>query len=125
MKGFIAYCLWLTAAVEAMVGNVFIRMDDHSPLPYGFLECNGQSVSKEAYPELFELVKCKYGCNGNTFEVPDLRGEFIRGVDDGRRLDSEYSSRGGVGSIQEFSTAIPFGGLHLTHADPHYHTGIT
>ena len=42
----------------------------------GWLECNGQSTS--AYPELAAVV----GSN-----VPDLRGQFVRGWDNGRGLD--------------------------------------
>ena len=37
---------------------------------YNWLECNGQSISKTVYPELFALV------GGHT---PDLRGLFLRG----------------------------------------------
>lgn len=37
---------------------------------YNWLECNGQSISKTVYPELFALV---------GGQVPDLRGLFLRG----------------------------------------------
>ena len=47
-----------------------------SSAPSGWLECNGQSTS--GYPALAALV----GAN-----VPDLRGEFIRGWDNGRGVD--------------------------------------
>jgi microcystin-dependent protein len=45
--------------------------------PFGWLECNGQSTA--GYPALAAI----YGSN-----VPDLRGEFIRGWDNGRGVDS-------------------------------------
>lgn len=46
--------------------------------PIGYLECNGQSVSTTTYPELFNAIGYLYGGAGASFNVPDLRGEFIR-----------------------------------------------
>lgn len=48
--------------------------------PIGYLECNGQSVSTATYPELFNAIGYLYGGAGASFNVPDLRGEFIRGA---------------------------------------------
>lgn len=50
----------------------------NATIPTGWLECNGQSIPNQ-YTELKALV-------GNN--VPDLRGEFIRGWDNGRGVDS-------------------------------------
>lgn len=57
--------------------------------PNGYLECNGQAVSRTMYAELFNAIGTTYGPgNGSTtFNVPDLRGEFIRGADNGRGAD--------------------------------------
>ena len=56
--------------------------------PVGYLECNGQSVSTTVYPELFSAIGYLYGGSGATFNVPDLRGEFLRSYDDGRGVDA-------------------------------------
>ena len=59
-------------------------------IPSGYLECNGAAVSRSTYSALFAVIGTAYG-NGNgssTFNLPDLRGEFIRGVDRGRGVDS-------------------------------------
>ncbi|EJE0430225.1 tail fiber protein [Escherichia coli] len=48
--------------------------------PTGWLKCNGAPFSAEEYPELAKVYP--------TNELPDLRGEFIRGWDDGRGVDS-------------------------------------
>ncbi|GDL09963.1 phage tail fiber protein [Escherichia coli] len=48
--------------------------------PTGWLKCNGAAFSAEEYPELAKA----YPAN----KLPDLRGEFIRGWDDGRGVDS-------------------------------------
>jgi len=56
--------------------------------PHGYLECNGQSVSTATYPELFNAIGYLYGGSGATFQVPDLRGEFVRSYDDGKGVDA-------------------------------------
>ncbi|HHI9009780.1 TPA: phage tail protein [Escherichia coli] len=48
--------------------------------PTGWLKCNGAPFSAEEYPELAKVYP--------TNKLPDLRGEFIRGWDDGRGVDS-------------------------------------
>lgn len=57
--------------------------------PAGYLKCDGAQVSRTQYPELFAAIGTIYGPGdgSNTFNLPDLRGEFIRGLDDGRNLD--------------------------------------
>ncbi|EOM5978863.1 phage tail protein [Escherichia coli] len=51
--------------------------------PTGWLKCNGAAFSAEEYPELAKAYP--------TNKLPDLRGEFIRGWDDGRGVDSGRS----------------------------------
>ena len=61
-------------------------------VPSGYLECNGASVSRTTYAALFAVIGTAYGtASGSTFNVPDLRGEFIRGFDNGRGVDSGRS----------------------------------
>ena len=61
-------------------------------VPSGYLECNGQSVSRTTFSALFAVIGTQYGSsNSSTFKVPDLRGEFIRGFDNGRGVDSGRS----------------------------------
>ncbi|AJF59414.1 putative side tail fiber protein from lambdoid prophage gpS (plasmid) [Escherichia coli 1303] len=51
--------------------------------PTGWLKCNGAAFSSEKYPNLAKVYP--------TLKLPDLRGEFIRGWDDGRGIDSGRS----------------------------------
>jgi len=62
-------------------------------VPSGYLECNGAAVSRTTYAALFAVIGTQYGSgNGSsTFNIPDLRGEFIRGFDNGRGVDSGRS----------------------------------
>ncbi|WP_244269280.1 phage tail protein [Pantoea septica] len=48
--------------------------------PNGWLKCNGASFSASSYPALVKVYP--------SLKLPDLRGEFIRGWDDGRGADS-------------------------------------
>jgi len=62
-------------------------------VPSDYLECNGAAVSRTTYSALFAVVGTAYGAgNGSsTFNLPDLRGEFVRGFDNGRGIDSGRS----------------------------------
>lgn len=56
--------------------------------PEGWLRCNGADVSRTTYAALFSVIGTTFGsASGSTFRLPDLRGEFIRGWDDGRGVD--------------------------------------
>ena len=68
-------------------------------VPAGYLECNGQAVSRTAYAALFAFVGTIYGGGDGTttFNIPDLRGEFVRGLDNGRGVDAGRQ----VGSFQD------------------------
>ena len=58
--------------------------------PAGWLKANGAAVSRTAYAALFAAIGTTYGAGDGrtTFNLPDLRGEFIRGWDDGRGVDA-------------------------------------
>jgi len=58
--------------------------------PDGYLKANGQEVSRTTYANLFNAIGTRYGVgNGaTTFNVPDLRGTFIRCWSDGSTKDA-------------------------------------
>jgi hypothetical protein len=66
--------------------------------PSGFLKANGAAISRTTYSELFTAIGTTFGVGdgSTTFNLPDLRGEFIRGWDDSRGVDSGR----GFGSFQ-------------------------
>ncbi|CAH5870236.1 MULTISPECIES: phage tail protein [Enterobacteriaceae] len=51
--------------------------------PTGWLKCNGAAFTASQYPKLAQAYP--------ALRLPDLRGEFIRGWDDGRGVDSARS----------------------------------
>lgn len=118
-----------------------------STAPAGWLKANGAAISRSAYAELFAALGTTYGAGDGftTFNLPDLRGEFIRGWDDGRGVDggralgswqdsnnkshTHTGSSGDAGNHTHTGTATS-GGAH-THsattgaAGTHNHTGTT
>lgn len=97
-----------------------------SAIPTGWLECNGDTVSRTTYANLFSVIGTTYGAgNGTTtFKLPDLRGEFIRGWDNGRSVDPGR----GFGTAQSGANAphnhtlIDPGHIHAQAAHAH---GVT
>ena len=57
--------------------------------PTGWLKANGAAVSRTTYAALFAAIGTTWGVgNGSTtFNLPDWRGKFVRGYDDGRGVD--------------------------------------
>jgi microcystin-dependent protein len=81
-------------------------------VPNGWLLCDGSAVSRSGYAALYAVITNSSGAgNGSTtFNLPDMRGMFLRGVDGNANRDPDKASRtapasGGnstnaVGSIQ-------------------------
>jgi microcystin-dependent protein len=100
----------------------------------GWLPCDGSSVPKKEYIDLFFAIESSYGGGGNNFNLPDLRGRFPRGVNGNRSpaLDPDAASRtaaavGGniannVGSAQATATGAPTAtGFATTTSADHAH----
>lgn len=66
--------------------------------PDGWLKCNGAAVSRSVYAKLYLAIGTTFGAGdgSTTFNLPDLRGEFVRGWDDARGVDASR----GFGSAQ-------------------------
>lgn len=75
--------------VEPLPPGMIVAYAMISP-PVNWLECNGQAVNRVTYANLYTAIGTTYGAGdgSTTFNVPDLRAEFIRGFDNGRGVDS-------------------------------------
>lgn len=62
-------------------------------VPDGWLLCNGDSYEITTHQDLYNAIGTSWGTDGKKFRVPDLRGEFLRGVDYGKGLDPDRTGR--------------------------------
>lgn len=79
--------------------------------PNGYLVCDGAEISRVTYSNLFTVIGETFGVGdgSTTFKLPDLRGEFVRGFDGGRGIDSNRV----------------FGSFQVDGFKSHNHTGST
>ena len=91
-----------------------------STAPTGYLKANGDAVSRTTYSTLFSAIGTTYGAGdgSTTFNLPDLRGEFVRGLDDGRGVDTSRT----LGSSQGDATALPNTAFTTSNPGNHQHT---
>ena len=86
----LATTAFVNAAANASSPAGMIAHFARSTAPTGWLKANGAAVSRTTYAALFSAIGTTFGAGDgvNTFNLPDLRGEFVRGWDDGRGVDS-------------------------------------
>lgn len=99
------------AQTDALMPSGTVLYMARPTAPSGFLKANGAAVSRTAFAALFAVIGTTFGSGDGftTFSLPDLRGEFLRGWDDGRNQDPGR----GLGSLQ------------LDETRAHSHTGST
>jgi|SRR6056300_590165 len=106
---------------DGIVGQVvyFAR----NTAPEGWLKCNGATISRTTYAELFNAIGTTFGAGDgeSTFQLPDLRGEFIRGWDDGRGIDSGRA----FGVSQGDSTKLPNTSFTTDNPGNHNHNTLS
>ncbi|NRD18947.1 tail fiber protein [Winogradskyella eckloniae] len=63
--------------------------------PASYLVCDGSAISRTTYSELFTVLGTTYGAGdgSTTFNLPDYRGKFLRGLDNGSGNDPDAASR--------------------------------
>ncbi len=93
------------------VGTIFPFAAESSLVPEGWLLCDGTALNKNDNPEyadLFDIIGTNWGgSTGEDFQVPDLRGNFLRGADLGAGNDPDYADRTDgsdtekIGSLQD------------------------
>ncbi len=124
-----------TAFVKSAMDNVQVEQAGQvvffamNSAPSGWLKANGAAVSRTAYAALFAAIGITHGAGdgSTTFNLPDLRGEFIRGWDDSRGVDAGRAF--GSWQADEFRSHVhythnsgtltaPYGGGAGQQADP-------
>ncbi len=121
-------------ATVVPVGTVVMQVVD-SAVPTGYLVMNGQAISRTTYSALYGILGVKYG-NGNgttTFNLPDFRGVFPRGLDESRGLDTgralDPTPQSGMVANHTHSGTTASDGAHThtgtTSTNSHSHSGTT
>ncbi|MCP4137461.1 MAG: hypothetical protein GY754_41220, partial [bacterium] len=102
------------------VGSITPFAGSKEKVPHGWLFCDGRSVSRSEYCELFQVVGIAWGSpDGDLFNVPDLRGVFLRGVDRGSGKDPGAGSR--VAIMSGGNTGNNVGSYQVDEFESHNH----
>lgn len=118
----VAYQDWVTTQMNAATGAFDNKIEQAAPsgtvayfagrnAPAGWLKANGAAVSRTTYAALFAAIGTTYGAGDGhtTFNLPDFRGEFLRGWDDGRNIDRGRA----LGSAQNQSMSDHYHGIGI------------
>ena len=100
----------VSAVQQALVPAGTIHAYGGSTVPAGWLRCDGTLYNGSTYPALYAAIGINFGGSNGNFNVPDLRGRFLRGWSNGTGRDPDAASRYGeytgqtggdkIGSIQ-------------------------
>ena len=100
----------ISAVQQALVPAGTIHAYGGSTAPAGWLRCDGTLYNGSTYPALYAAIGINFGGYSGYFNVPDLRGRFLRGWSNGSGRDpdaayryGEYTGQTGgdkIGSIQ-------------------------
>jgi phage-related tail fiber protein len=88
-----------SATAPSLVPPGTIQFYAADTAPLGWVKANGAALSRSTYANLFAAIGTTFGVGdgSTTFDLPDMRGEFPRGWDDGRSIDTGR----GFGSFQD------------------------
>jgi microcystin-dependent protein len=96
-------------------------------LPTGYLECNGAAISRTTYSALYAKIGTTHGGGdgSTTFNIPDLRGVFVRGWDHGRGTDSgrTFATIQGSANLSHTHGVSDPGHAHSVSDPGHAHGG--
>ena len=87
--------------------------------PNGFFLCQGQALSRTDYKELFGVIGTSFGVGdgSTTFNLPDLRGEFLRGAGTNSHTNTYIGElEGSGGAVGEHQNASALPAFNVWHA---------
>ena len=69
-------------------------------IPSGWVACDGRVLSRTEFQGLYEVIGTAWGAgnSSSTFHIPDMRGMFLRGVDEGANIDEDKNNRASLSS---------------------------
>jgi len=133
VDGAITYAKLAPSAQTATVPPGAVIAFDGSVAPAGWLFCDGSAVSRTTYSALFGVIGINHGSGDgtSTFNLPDYRGRFLRGQDQGTGRDPNAGTRGAmnsggnvgdaIGSVEGGATALPVNPFSTSPSGAHTH----
>lgn len=116
------------AQLNALIPAGSVITTAASAAPTGWLLCDGTAVSRTTYATLFAAISTTYGAGdgSTTFNLPDLRGRVVAGLDnmggtDAGRLDWA-NTIGTTGGAQNHTLTTAEMPSHTHIQDAHTHT---
>jgi microcystin-dependent protein len=123
-----------SATLITPAGTVMAFAGPSGRVPSGWFLCDGRAISRTAFPNLFAAIGVFHGIGDGTttFNIPDYRGRFLRGVDYTANRDPDKNSRtvvgagtgvvaNEVGSVQGYATARPVNAFGTSDPGNHNH----
>lgn len=107
-----------TAPQEIPIGEIKILSYKISPIPTGWIECDGRSISRTTYSELFSKIGTTYGnVDNDNFNIPDFKNKTIvaKGTSD---LTSKIGKSGGSETITMTKDNLPEHDHNCVTGDP-------
>jgi microcystin-dependent protein len=104
-----------TLWADSPIGTILSYGGENAPT--GWMLCQGQAISRTTYAELFAVIGTAFGTGdgSTTFNIPDLRGEFLRGAG-----TNSHTNQGSGGAVGEHQDATEFPNLYGKNSSPQF-----
>jgi microcystin-dependent protein len=124
-NAYVNYIIKVTPGAALVVGSVLTYPGVNYTAPIRpWLDCGGGPMPVKSLPDLYAAIGNAYGGDGTMYGIPNFRGPFLRGVDNGAGRDPDSGARGQmaaggnkgdtVGSVQGYATGRPINPFVVT-----------
>ena len=105
------------------VGTILtVAADLTDSIPANYLYCNGASLARTGYAALYNVIGTNWGtADSNHFNLPDLRGFFLRGHDDNTGNDNTTDRNNRTASETGGETGDKVGTYQADQVGSHLH----
>lgn len=82
-------------AQPAPIGSIMPFAGEEDKIPSGWMLCDGKELNRTDYSALYNIIGTAWGAGdgSNTFNLPDTRGMFLRGVSGDSNIDEDKNNR--------------------------------
>lgn len=93
----------------------------NTPALNGWLLCDGSAVATTQYGKLYQAIGSAYGSSDGYFNLPDLRGVFLRGIDTTGVVDPDYQQRSSPVANENTTVGAVVGSRQADQVRNHQH----